>query len=243
MTEHLISVNDDGSLVFIYSDELAFLSTLGETTTTRASHVEPGPDNKWYADMSPTAQKCRVCLETLSLDSFAIRSDGGTRRLDCKECRSKAEVVRRQAKRINDPEWHSREKEKGRKYQTTKNRESKLRVFQHYSKLHNGSDVPRCACCGVVDMEFLTLDHIDKNGREHRAEVEAQGFAKGAGMYLWIEKNGYPEGFRVLCWNCNCSRGIHGYCPHEQNPVLGPFDLRQTALDEEVDWLKENVLQ
>lgn len=53
MREHLISADDNGNLVFIYNDELAFLGELGTMTTARASHVEPGPDGKWYADMSP----------------------------------------------------------------------------------------------------------------------------------------------------------------------------------------------
>lgn len=54
MQEFLISADNYGNLLFIYSDELAtILSNLGPISTTRASHVEPGLDGKWYADMSP----------------------------------------------------------------------------------------------------------------------------------------------------------------------------------------------
>lgn len=30
----------------------------------------------------------------------------------------------------------------------------------------------------------------------------------------WLIHNRFPEGFRVLCFNCNNSLGMHGYCPH-----------------------------
>lgn len=54
ITEYLISADENGDLVFIHDDDLVeLLSELGPTSTSRASHVEPGPDGKWYADMSP----------------------------------------------------------------------------------------------------------------------------------------------------------------------------------------------
>lgn len=54
MTEHFISADENGNLIFIYNDDVAeALSGLGAISTTRASHVEPGSDGKWHADMSP----------------------------------------------------------------------------------------------------------------------------------------------------------------------------------------------
>lgn len=52
-TEFLIGVDDNGSLQFIYDDELAvMLADLGTMETKRASHVEPC-GNQWTADMNP----------------------------------------------------------------------------------------------------------------------------------------------------------------------------------------------
>jgi hypothetical protein len=34
-------------------------------------------------------------------------------------------------------------------------------------------------------------------------------------MYTWLRNQGYPNGFRTLCHNCNLARGFYGYCPHE----------------------------
>lgn len=53
MSEHTITINEDGWLSFIWADELAKLRDLGRTTISRASHVEPTPDGQWTADMSP----------------------------------------------------------------------------------------------------------------------------------------------------------------------------------------------
>jgi len=65
-----------------------------------------------------------------------------------------------------------------------------------------------CVCCDETRREFLAIDHVNGGGAEHRREVNGQ-------VYAWLEKNGYPAGFRILCHNCNMSRGIYGFCPHE----------------------------
>lgn len=71
----------------------------------------------------------------------------------------------------------------------------------------------KCACCGATLFEFLTIDHIDGHGNQHRRE---HGGDSATNFYLWLEKNNYPDGFQVLCWNCNCSKGIYGFCPHNR---------------------------
>lgn len=67
-----------------------------------------------------------------------------------------------------------------------------------------------CDCCKETTMEFLTIDHIDGGGGTHRKEV---GY--GQRFYKWLKDNNYPQGYRVLCFNCNCSLGLRGYCPHK----------------------------
>lgn len=67
-----------------------------------------------------------------------------------------------------------------------------------------------CACCGERTFEFLTVDHIRNNGAEHRRQVGI-----GRHMYRAIKEEGFPkEEYRILCLNCNTSRGFYGYCPH-----------------------------
>lgn len=85
----------------------------------------------------------------------------------------------------------------------------KLLVLKHYSPEPEG---PKCACkgCGENRVEFLVIDHVNGGGNLHRRVT-----GNGASAYRWILKNGFPPGFRVLCWNCNNSLGAFGYCPHE----------------------------
>lgn len=68
----------------------------------------------------------------------------------------------------------------------------------------------KCACCHISTPEFLTIDHIHGDGSKHRKAL------KGESIYKWLRRNRYPSGFRVLCFNCNISRGIFGYCPHKR---------------------------
>ena len=48
-----IFVRPDGTIEFLYEDGLRPLLELGRATITRASHVEPTPDGRWTADLSP----------------------------------------------------------------------------------------------------------------------------------------------------------------------------------------------
>jgi hypothetical protein len=45
----------------------------------------------------------------------------------------------------------------------------------------------------------LVLDHIDGGGTAHKKELKKVSSA----YYRWVIKEGYPDGFRVLCHNCN----------------------------------------
>lgn len=67
----------------------------------------------------------------------------------------------------------------------------------------------KCTCCGESNTKFLTLEH--KKGRR-------KGTKRHTGYKAWCEvkRLGYPPEFTILCFNCNCARGIYGKCPHEE---------------------------
>ncbi len=79
----------------------------------------------------------------------------------------------------------------------------------------------KCACCGESALEFLQIDHEKGDGAAHR-KATFGGSRTGCGhdMYLWLEKNNYPEGFRVLCANCNHATHHNGVCPHQFGVLL-----------------------
>ena len=85
------------------------------------------------------------------------------------------------------------------------NRRLKLRVYEAYGN--------RCVCCGESNLGFLSIDHINGDGRAHRQEV-------GGGVQLWrlIIKADFPDDFQLLCYNCNLGRYHNGGpCPHKSH--------------------------
>ena len=77
----------------------------------------------------------------------------------------------------------------------------------------------KCACCGESHMAFLVIDHIENNGARHREEMgylsHGRWIGSGTTMHSWLKRNGYPEGFQVLCANCNMAKQSLGICPHQ----------------------------
>lgn len=71
----------------------------------------------------------------------------------------------------------------------------------------------KCQCCGIIEIEFLTVDHINGGGHQHRQNDKNGG---GRGLYAVIVATGVlsKKSFRILCMNCNLSLGLYGYCPH-----------------------------
>lgn len=113
---------------------------------------------------------------------------------------SNPDKVRAKRHKVNrTPEEYERHK------QRVQDRAAKIReaVFTAY-----GGFV--CACCAERNPMFLTIDHIEGcSGAERRK----QGL--GHSFYAWLRRNGFPPGFRVLCYNCNLGRAKNGgVCPH-----------------------------
>lgn len=75
----------------------------------------------------------------------------------------------------------------------------KYAVMSHYS----GGGEPSCAICSNTDLRVLTIDHINGGGRKH---VTSLGMKGGTRFYRHLRDNGYPEGLRILCFNCNCKQ-------------------------------------
>jgi len=91
--------------------------------------------------------------------------------------------------------------ERCKERQTTNRFKRKIKAFLHYGDA--------CQCCGEKILAFLTIDHINNDGAEHRKTVK--------NIYDWLIQNNYPEGFRIRCRNCNSGANINkGECPHEQ---------------------------
>ncbi len=73
-------------------------------------------------------------------------------------------------------------------------RQAKLDVIVHYGG--------ECEICGETYPEFLTIDHINGGGRKEKVRLGGTW-----ALYRKLRSLGYPkDNYRLLCWNCNCSR-------------------------------------
>lgn len=107
----------------------------------------------------------------------------------------------------NQAAWYARNREAVAAKSAARRAARKARVIAHYGG--------KCACCGEARLVFLAIDHIDGGGTTHRRSIPTGGGA----IHRWLEANGFPAGFRVLCHNCNHAVHFAGVCPHqEENP-------------------------
>lgn len=92
----------------------------------------------------------------------------------------------------------------------------KLRLKQEVFNAYGGC---KCACCGETTLMFLTIDHINNDGKKHRLEITNGKYpARSSSLYYWLRNNNYPEGYQVLCFNCNVGRHLNGgTCPHKEH--------------------------
>lgn len=67
----------------------------------------------------------------------------------------------------------------------------------------------KCACCGETELAFLTVDHINNDGNDHRKRIGGS-----SRFYENIIKAGFPDDLQILCWNCNEAKRLLGHCPH-----------------------------
>jgi hypothetical protein len=78
----------------------------------------------------------------------------------------------------------------------------KKEVINHYGG--------RCSCCGESEMMFLAMDHINNDGCGERKEDPSK-----YRINRWLKKNRYPDGYQILCHNCNLGKHFNkGVCPH-----------------------------
>jgi hypothetical protein len=100
------------------------------------------------------------------------------------------------------------EREANSRWARDNHRARRIRVVEAYGG--------KCTCCGETELVFLAIDHIGGGGNAHRRTLTASGeIAGSSNFYKWLEKNGLPKGFQVLCHNCNFAKS-HGGCPHNE---------------------------
>jgi hypothetical protein len=174
-------------------------------------------------------KKCARCGEFKPATSeyFSQRKT----RLDswCKSCYAAKTRTwakeNQERKRLGDKVYRERMPEEKRERKRAWNRkyaqgeEQKQAARAHNRKLKaramEGYGGAFCKCCGEDMLEFLTLDHINVDGKAQRQELGGRG--KGGRFYKLLADKGFPPGLQVLCMNCNWARhwSPNQLCPHE----------------------------
>lgn len=88
--------------------------------------------------------------------------------------------------------------------QQKQRRKVKTEIISHYS--------PNLSCvrCGFNDIRALSIDHIDGGGKRQKEEIGVSRIG-GIGFYRWLIRNNFPEGFQVLCMNCQFIKRIENH--------------------------------
>jgi hypothetical protein len=125
----------------------------------------------------------------------------------CRECLRKYQLKWREKNRKKFNEYHRKynsfHKAEISSYDKLSNQKDRETTLIHY-----GGNPPKCSCCGETKIEFLVIDHINGGGSKHRKAI-------GNHIHRWLRLNNYPDGYQVLCHNCNMAKGLYGYCPHQ----------------------------
>jgi hypothetical protein len=80
--------------------------------------------------------------------------------------------------------------------------------FQVFEGLGN-----KCACCGEDHLHFMTVDHVQNDGADHRRELGSTNIEV---IYRQVVKDNFdPLKWQMLCMNCNFAKGHYGVCPHK----------------------------
>jgi hypothetical protein len=153
-----------------------------------------------------TEKECTKCKKTKPLSDFY--KDSRTKlgvKSRCKHCLDNCQETKKRKKEYAKARRQGPQGDLVRRQERNRAIKTRAAVIKHYGG--------KCECCGVTDMEFLALDHINGGGNQHR---KAYGITS---MARWLKANKYPETYRVLCHSCNQAKA-QGYCPHEKLPMI-----------------------
>lgn len=154
---------------------------------------------------TPTSSTCEDCGKSFRRPSLQVTRCAKCRRTAKRSCaRCGTEFVgSMQLRRYCSTGCRQATIDEQRKEAHRKRRTEALRAY--------GGGVPACVCCGETGLLFLSLDHVNGGGHQHRRETG------GGGFYSWLKRHNYPAGFQILCHNCNLGRQLNGgICPHQE---------------------------
>lgn len=152
--------------------------------------------------------------QKILLNSIILKKNGLS---DGRSLRRGNEYNIKKSQRISRRQWCKKNEVKMSEYQKIyrKNNRSILTIKkkEYWKKVRLEGIIiygGKCICCGESKQEFLTLDHI--TGRS----IKEKGIT-GQKFFGLLKSQGWPkDNYQLLCFNCNCAKGIYGICPHKK---------------------------
>lgn len=159
---------------------------------------------------------CRVCKTILILYYNWTPGFANNGHYICKKCESIRKQKYKKPKIVKSKKTLVQSNLDNR----VKNYSIKERIVKEYGG--------KCECCNIDIWQFLTIDHINNDGAEHRLIINKTGIP----FYKWLKKEGFPKSnYRLLCNNCNSSYGHNGFCHHSLNSNKLQCSDCETILD------------
>jgi hypothetical protein len=126
--------------------------------------------------------------------------------------------LRSVARKATREAWRRTHPEECKRIQQRSYLNLKARVFGHYTK-----GAPRCQHpegCDIIDIDRLQLDHKDADWSK---DVWPNGRRiTGRNLYLKVEREGFPDGYQVLCDRHNVVKGPRPYSMRNgSHPMAG----------------------
>jgi len=108
-------------------------------------------------------------------------------------------------------EKHKLWRKKALEIQRQKAKKLKRQIVDHYGG--------KCACCGIYEIYFLTIDHINNDGyklKNREDGTKRKNRVSGYLFYKQIIEDNFPNDLQILCFNCNTAKQHNGgVCPHK----------------------------
>jgi len=163
-------------------------------------------------------KRCPRCKTTRFIIDFRkSKHQPGGFRAYCKICDRDYERLQYKKHKTKRDKAHKRwaaaNKERLRIYVNSKERKAYRNEYRKRRLLELRDEFlseygGKCSCCDESIREFLTVEHINHDGKKDRR--------KSYSFFLRLKKAGWPKGnITILCWNCNCATRFGEKCPHE----------------------------
>ena len=161
---------------------------------------------------------CKICLNRMKTPNPIPRVPPGIcsmckvnkavsrRNKICPECHRNYEKIRYHKNpefyRALKNAWYTKHRKEMQRSERERRWKTKLACIQAYGG--------RCKCCGEANPIFLSLDHINNDGKQDR-----KLYGCGTPFYQRLRIMGFPKGrLQVLCYNCNMAKAFFKTCPH-----------------------------